>query len=150
MIVVDASVAVKWFLNETFSKDALALLSVDEKLIGPQLAAYEVAGAFVRARRRGDIDDLELEAITDRWTATIDASILYLQYDPKDLQRASALAASIGHPMADCVYLAMAERFNAPLVTADKAFIEKVSSDFPFVNFIAQVSPDLCTSGGER
>lgn len=150
MIVVDASVAVKWFLNEAYSKDALALLSADEKLIAPQLVAYEVAGAFVRARRRGDIDDVELEEIIQSWTAAIDASILYVQYEAKDVHRASTLASEIGHTIADCVYLAMAERFNAPLITADKVFYEKVASDFRYVNFIADVAPNACLSGSER
>ena len=147
MIVVDASVAVKWFLNEPFSDDAIALLSMDEKLLGPQLAAYEVAGAFVRARRRGDITDAELTGFTNRWIATIAANILFLNYVPDDLHRASALAAALAHPLADCVYLAMAERLNAPLVTADMVFFEKVASGFPFVNFVADVSSGVAGAG---
>jgi predicted nucleic acid-binding protein len=39
MIVVDASVAVKWFLNESQSKEAIDLLTMEEKLVGPILVS---------------------------------------------------------------------------------------------------------------
>jgi predicted nucleic acid-binding protein len=37
--------------------------------------------------------------------------------------RALALAIELRHPIYDCFYLALAERENAPLVTADEAMI---------------------------
>ena len=48
MIVVDASVATKWFLPEPDSEDALGVLTSGLKLVGPTLAKYEVAAAFYR------------------------------------------------------------------------------------------------------
>ena len=38
-------------------------------------------------------------------------------------EQALALAIDLKHPVYDCFYLALAERENAPLVTADEAMI---------------------------
>lgn len=146
MIVVDASVAVKWFLSETNSRDAVTLLTMDEKLIGPTLVRYEVAGALVRAHRRGDLDKKQLESLCNRWISTLDRNVVRLIHEPMDLLRASSLAASIGHPLADCLYLAVAERLAAPLVTADEVFCEKVQRKFPFVNLLSDASRSLCNA----
>lgn len=137
MIVVDASVAVKWLLNEVNSRDAVALLAMDEKLVGPTLIRYEVAGALVRAHRRGDIDRQLLVSLSDRWLATLERNVVRLLFLPDDLTRATVVASEIGHPLADCLYLAMAERLAAPLVTADAVFFEKVKNAFPFVNLLS-------------
>ncbi|MEZ6104432.1 MAG: type II toxin-antitoxin system VapC family toxin [Pirellulaceae bacterium] len=141
MIAVDASIAVKWYLHEPFSEEAIAVLTMDEKLVAPSLAIYEVAGAFVRARRRGDIDETDLADCISRWNLAIESRVVSLEQELQDVLRASELAVSIGHPLADCVYLAMAERLNAPLVTADAVFCDKLGSQFPFVHFVADLSP---------
>ena len=125
MIVVDASVAVKWFLKEKYSDHAITLLTLQHKLVGPTLAMYEVASAFSRALKRGDIDTDEATNCRDRWLYAIKSSVLRLEHDNRDIVRASELAAKLAHPFADCVYLALAERLDATLVTADAVFIEK-------------------------
>ena len=43
MLVLDASVAVKWFVEEPGTAAALALLAEDESLIAPELVIAEVA-----------------------------------------------------------------------------------------------------------
>jgi len=143
VIVVDASVAVKWFLSEINSRDAVALMTMEEKLVGPTLIRYEVAGALVRAHRRGDIDSEQLESLCNRWLATLERNVLRSVYQPDDLLRATVLASEIGHPLADCLYLAMAERLTAPLVTADQVFYEKVRERFAFVNLLASAPRSL-------
>jgi predicted nucleic acid-binding protein len=137
MIVVDASVAVKWYLSEINSRDAVALLTMDEKLVGPSLIRYEVASALVRSHRRGDIDNTQLHSLCSRWLSTLERNVLRLIYQPEDLLRATKLASEIGHPLADCLYLALAERLAAPLVTADAVFFEKVGGSFSFVNLLS-------------
>ena len=37
------------------------------------------------------------------------------------------LAIEIGHPAYDCIYLALARRLGAPLVTADMRFVNRVA-----------------------
>ena len=130
MIVVDASVAVKWFLKENLSECAITLLTMDRKLVGPTLALYEVAGAISRALSRGDIDTERAAMCQDRWLHTVKTNVLRLDCDHRDMVRASEIAATLNHTLADCVYLAMAERLGATFVTADHEFCDKVSERF--------------------
>ncbi len=148
MIVVDASVAVKWFLKEDYSDNAITLLTLEHKLVGPTLAIYEVTSALVRAFRRDDIDIELATACRDRWLHTVKTNVLRLELDHRDLIRGSEIASTIKHSFADCVYLAMAERFDVPLVTADTVFFEKVRHEFGRVCLISNVldiQPDMST-----
>lgn len=53
--VVDASVAVKWLVNEIFSDQAAQLLDKELTLIAPELLFAEVTNALWTMCRRGDI-----------------------------------------------------------------------------------------------
>jgi predicted nucleic acid-binding protein len=48
-----------------------------------------------------------------------------------DLRYAAEIALAIRHRLPDCLYLALAERLDVPLVTADMAFHAKASPRFP-------------------
>ena len=54
MIVIDASVAAKWFLPEIGSDEAVKLQEGTAELIGPELIRMEVAGAITRRVRDKD------------------------------------------------------------------------------------------------
>jgi predicted nucleic acid-binding protein len=47
---------------------------------------------------------------------------------PTLMHRALDLAIRLAHPVYDCVYLALAEQRNIPLVTADARLIAKLQS----------------------
>jgi predicted nucleic acid-binding protein len=55
MIVVDASVIVKWFIPEVGDFPAKALLAAGDELIAPELARIEVASALIRRRSVGNL-----------------------------------------------------------------------------------------------
>ncbi len=118
-IVVDASVAAKWILPEAGSSAAAALRQQDSELIAPSLLAAEIGNAIWKAARRGNVSTSE--ALTG-----IEAALIWFEtlIPIEELRvRALALAIELGHPIYDCFYLALAERENAPLVTADEAMI---------------------------
>ncbi len=118
-IVVDASVAAKWILPEAGSSVAAALRPQDSELIAPSLLAAEIGNAIWKAARRGNVSTSE--ALTG-----IEAALIWFEtlIPIEELRvRALALAIELGHPIYDCFYLALAERENAPLVTADEAMI---------------------------
>ena len=118
-IVVDASVAAKWILPEAGSSVAAALRQQDSELIAPSLLAAEIGNAIWKAARRGNVSTSE--ALTG-----IEAALIWFEtlIPIEELRvRALALAIELGHPIYDCFYLALAERENAPLVTADEAMI---------------------------
>lgn len=56
MLVVDASVAVKWFYPETDSDKAEKLLFSGKKLVAPEIIRIKVAAALTRLFRMQSID----------------------------------------------------------------------------------------------
>ncbi len=139
MIVVDASVAVKWFLREDYSHEARKVASAGLKMVGPTLVQYETAGAFVRAMRRNDINATDAMQCCQKWLHTLKAQVIRLESDHRDVTAGSRLAAQLQHPLADCIYLAMAERLDASLVTADRPFCERATKHHKPVLFLTDV-----------
>jgi len=62
-ITIDASVAVKWFVDEPGTDKAIQLLESDDQLIAPELIISEVANAVWRRAAAGDIDREQAMAI---------------------------------------------------------------------------------------
>jgi hypothetical protein len=63
----------------------------------------------------------------------IDEGLITLLPSGPDEPQAIALALQLKHPYQDCLYLALAERLQAPLVTADPKFIERTAGIYPAV-----------------
>lgn len=125
-LVVDASVALKWVLAEPGQDAADALL--DEDLIAPSLWLLEAANALWRRSLRGELSAGEAE---ERLSELFNAPVTSIPIED-DLSRAAALAQRLGHPVYDCLYLALAVREQTQVVTADRRFWT-----------IAQAAPDL-------
>jgi predicted nucleic acid-binding protein len=113
-IVVDASVAAQWVLDEPGSDRALALKN-EHALIAPSLIASEIGNALWKAVRRGTITRPDALAAIDAILVPFDALI-----PVEDLRnRALDLALELDHPIYDCFYLALAERERVAMVSAD-------------------------------
>lgn len=125
MIVLDASVAVKWLMNEKDSAEAAAFLTGDEVLVAPSLILVEVPGAVSRAWREGRLTDVNAKAACDAWQGLIGQGIVGLLSVEKVLTRAIEMSFACRHTVADCVYLAAAEEFGAEVVTADRLMFER-------------------------
>jgi predicted nucleic acid-binding protein len=115
-IVIDASVALKWVIDETGSDAADALL--EEDLIAPVLWLIEVASVLWRRARIGEITTVEANA---RLSELMRAPVASLPIEPH-LDHALELALKIGHPVYDCVYLALAVHHGTHVITADRRF----------------------------
>jgi predicted nucleic acid-binding protein len=116
VLVVDASVAVKWFVAQPGSAAALLLVRSHEELIAPDFLLLEVANAFWRSVRGG------LMNAEDAGAALSQAPSLFERLYPASelAEEAFGMAVGLKHPVYDCAYLALAKREGAPLVTADK------------------------------
>ena len=115
-VVVDASIAYPWFTNDPDPKGAARLLETESILLAPDLMAVEVTNAWWKKLRRGEMDVAGIEqavthllALQIEWVA---AATL--------LRPAARLAAELGHPVYDCMYLALAASHSAVLATADE------------------------------
>ena len=137
ILVVDASVAAKWFLCEEDSNKALQILTSGLKLIGPSLAKYEVAGAISRRARDKLVVEADSEAYLQRWLHAVSTNVIRLEEDNRDIVTAHEIGMKLGHPLPDCIYLAMARRLDAPLVTADAVFAKKARKHYDRVFGIA-------------
>lgn len=139
MIVVDASVATKWHLVESDSNLALAFLEQRQvSLCGPDVLAVEVCRALVTAAsaRRMDRHTAE-EAITE-WLGSIDrGEVILHSIGPRLLGHAVEIALDLGHPLTDCIYLALAIDLDAQLVTSDVKFARKALRTYPLVKLLA-------------
>ena len=116
MVVVDASVAVKWVLPESQSDAAGDLLA--EELIAPAFWLVEAANVLWRRHRR---NEMSLEQATARLLELLNAPVTAMPVETS-VERAFAIAAELGHPVYDCLYLALALRHDTHVVTADRRF----------------------------
>lgn len=133
MIVVDASVAAKWVLPEAGSDAANAILSGPEDLLAPDIIRIEVAGAVTRRVRLNQLSAARAQRICDRWLAALSTGAIALDATQTHLTRAIEHALSLRHPLADCIYLAVAERYGARLVTADRTLYQRALHRYPDV-----------------
>jgi predicted nucleic acid-binding protein len=131
MIVVDASVAVKWFSSENGRLEALALLEGTTKLLAPALIRVEVAAALVKKARLGQISVEAAEGTLIAWHEAALGGSIVLVPDEFDLLEAGHLSLALQHPIYDCLYLALAKRHGIPLVTADANFVARAASLYP-------------------
>jgi predicted nucleic acid-binding protein len=122
VVIVDASIAIKWTLNESDSSAALALLAHwnDEEIevLAPALLAYEVTNALYRRVRKGEIPFEDAR----RGLTEIIFKVVEFDFpeDPDFNIRAMELGQQFGSPAAyDSHYLALAEREGCELWTAD-------------------------------
>ncbi len=127
MIVVDASVSVKWFVPEPGADEAQQLLRGPDKLIAPSLIRIEVFAALTRKVRLQEMDVEDARSACGLWRRALESGALSLVPDQPYLPHAIELAMELRHPLQDCVYLAVAEQNSAPLVTADPKFAERAS-----------------------
>ncbi len=142
-VVVDASVAIKWVVDETGSAEAAALLD-GRTLHAPPLLFVEVANAFWVMARRGAITRAgAADALDLLRRAPLVAS-------NEDLvSEALRLAQMLDHPVYDCVYLALALLREVPVVTADRRFVAAAARD-PDVSLLVLPLEAASREGGGR
>ena len=124
--VIDASVAVKWIVDEDDSEAAVAVLA-NCPLSAPDLLVAECANVLCKKVRRNELsrEDAILGA---RLVQGADIELLPTRHL---LERATRLAIDLDHPAYDCVYLALAMENEWPFVTANARFRHKIDRSPP-------------------
>ena len=120
-LVVDASVALKWVVEEEGSEAALTLKGRD--LAAPSLLRVEAANALRSLAARKAIAPA---AALDLLGLLQEAPMALVEPDDALERRALEIALQLAHPVYDCVYLALAERMGRVLVTADGRLLRAV------------------------
>lgn len=117
--VIDASVAIKWVIEEPGTKEALGLRR--HRLLAPDLLIPECANILWKKVRRKELSDDEAEfAARLLARADIDLEPMRALFEP-----AIKMACALDHPAYDCTYLALADARGCDFVTADETLSRK-------------------------
>jgi predicted nucleic acid-binding protein len=121
ILVIDASVALKWFVDEPRRDRARGALSRDFELVAPDLLLVEGANGLRNKVRNGLAErDRMLAALTklpdmfDRWIGARET-----------IRDAFEIGCAINHPIADCIYLACSKLADVALLTDDATLFQK-------------------------
>ena len=130
--VVDASVAIKWVIQEAGTEAALRLLG--HELIAPDLLVAECANILWRKQRLGEISAREA-GLAARLLERAELDLVPMR---RLLDRATALAIALDHPAYNAVYLALAETTGRAFVTADLRLARKAAGGAATVMTLAE------------
>ena len=125
MIVIDACVALKWFVEESDTKKAVhiqeRLLSHKLTVIVPDLFFYEVTNV------------LKMKAVTNitevisAVQVLFDSNLRVVPVNRELMEMAAYISDKFDISIYDSIYVAIAKDFNCPLITADGVLINKVN-----------------------
>lgn len=130
LYVVDASVVVKWFsqLDEDNLGKALSLRDAYAEgsclLIAPDLLLYEVVNALRHNLRLKEKDT------QSAFESLVKMDLTISNPSEPDLRRVIKYSYGRDLTIYDAAYLALADEYRCPLITADEKFYQKVS-DLP-------------------
>ena len=120
--VVDASIAIKWVVEEEGTPQALALRR-NARLVAPDLLVAECANILWKKAQRGELASEEAD-LAARLLERADIELTPM----RGLMRAATrIAIALSHPAYDCVYLALALVKGARFVAADDSLIRKLA-----------------------
>lgn len=136
LIVVDASIALKWqFEDEEFSPQAKAIRNDFlgrgvSKLVAPSIFSYELINGTITALKRGRISQENAS------TSLLNLLLVPVDLHPPPLDRTFALALEHQLSAYDSSYVALAERLGAELWTADRLLYDTVMPSLQWVKWI--------------
>jgi len=119
-VVVDASVAAKWVVEEAHSAKAVRLLDCDE-IHAPDHWLAEAVNVLWSKVLKGDLDAKDAN---ERMTVLTRSPVIAT---PIAGLMASAFAIAVEHSVTiyDSLYIALAEERAFPLLTADEKFVRR-------------------------
>lgn len=123
-LIVDASVAVKWFVVEADAVIADEVSRSGHRLFAPRILITEVANALCRKSIARLISAADARKFCRYLPDYLDGLI-----EVEDLIEPALLnACELRHPIYDLIYLETARRLDAQLITADLRFAAKLAN----------------------
>ncbi len=135
--VLDSSVLIKWFRQgEVWASQALMLRDayLDGRIgvLVPDLVAYELANVL-RFKT-----DLSTEQVCAGVQSLFDLGLDWIAPSPAVMARAIEIARQYDTTVYDATFVALAERLEVKLVTADARLVERLAS-LPCVRFLGDL-----------
>lgn len=120
-LVVDASVAIKWFVPEVSSPAAVLFLEGDHELVAPDLLLPEAGNILWKKVQR--------EELTAETAGEILKELLHVpvRIEPSEplVGAALELALRTRTTVYDCMYVVLSSLLDCELVTADRRLFER-------------------------
>ena len=133
MIVLDSSIAFKFFVAEPGSADALELLR--EGAIAPEFVIVETLNAAWKLFHRGQLSSGQAEQIANELPSYFSELV-----SGASLARpALRIAIELDHPVYDAFYVALAEERGTIMVTADDRLYRKTRRT-KFANLVRRLT----------
>lgn len=130
MIILDASVVIKWFQEERDSERAISYqikhARGKEQIVAPDLLLYEVTNVL---RHKKSVND---EVIDGALNILAALELSLFSFSPVELKEVSRFARLYEVSVYDALYVVLAKRLGCSLVTADKKLCQKLK-EFPRV-----------------
>lgn len=119
ILVIDANVGLKWFIEEPRSPAARKILDKGASFIAPDIFIPEICNVVWKKVKNQEITAKQGEAIVTNVPMVLDRIVPSSEV----AGRAFALAVQFNHPVYDCLYLALAERESSTLITDDAKLV---------------------------
>ncbi len=138
MIVIDASIAVKWIMKDEEDSDkALEIyqkhILKTEPILVPQLFFIEVANSLITK------SSSRLPTIEKNLRFLYGLQLSVYNSDQADMIATAQEARKYKTTVYDMLYALVARKHNTILVTADEKFVKKTK--FPFVKLLSEYKP---------
>lgn len=139
-IVIDASVALKWYLSdEEDGPQAIHLLthyvSNELDILAPSLLEYEVINGLLIAQRKGRVKEEKVNTAMDGFMH-LEIKLIGLSLIYTKLLRYCRM---YNRSVYDASYLAVADENEIPLITADEGLYNAVKKDLKWVKWLGDI-----------
>lgn len=114
--VLDASAAVRLILADLAAADLAERVGGAALVLAPELMLTELANTLWKLQRADRLNDLDPQELLAEARELVDR----LEPDRHLQAEALALACHLNHPVYDCLYLALARREAASLISSDR------------------------------
>jgi predicted nucleic acid-binding protein len=114
--ILDASAAVRLIVGDPAAAELADLIREAPLVLAPELMLTEVANTLWKLQRAGHLVDLDPQQLLAEAHDLVDR----VEPDRHLHVEALALACHLDHPVYDCLYLALARREAATLLTVDR------------------------------
>jgi len=136
-LVVDSSVAIKWFVTEPYSDESRKILdgykAGDINLLAPDLINAEVGNIIWKKHRVQDLSAEDAQVIVETFqNVTIDFTSSAVLMD-----EAYRLAIDHERMVYDMMYVALSKQKKCRFITADERLVNAIGKQFPDVIWIA-------------
>ena len=136
-LVIDANVAVKWFVQEELSAEALAIAMSKRNFLAADIFPAEVANVLLTKVRAGDVTAGFASQAVQRAVG-----VVHLYSSPPLLPAAWEIAVRHHRTAYDALYVALALLHGCQLVTADRRLFNSLQTHYPDnLLWLGDVSP---------